>query len=155
MQEFLGRVLLPDGVWGSAGEDPRAECPQGERREYRFFERSALKPWNWHVSGSTYSHMPGDHPSAFNVFDHARTLNLFMLANPRALVLIGTGIFDSMTTVGGAELMVGTLTAPERVRHRRYEAGHMMYTDRNSAEQLAQDVKQLLHEASARNTEAN
>jgi carboxypeptidase C (cathepsin A) len=80
--------------------------------------------------------------SPFDEFDYAQVITRHLRENDAARIFIGTGIYDTLTTVGAAELLVASNDLPrERVSMHRYEGGHMMYSDQGSAGKLANDLR--------------
>ncbi|WP_157515253.1 S10 family peptidase [Luteimonas abyssi] len=74
--------------------------------------------------------------------NHALALATAMRRNPELRVLVATGRYDLVTTVGAADQTVALSgMPPERVTMRAYPSGHMPYVGVVSRAQLAADVR--------------
>jgi carboxypeptidase C (cathepsin A) len=70
--------------------------------------------------------------------------------NPALRVFIGSGLFDLATTFYAAEVNVRRARLPrERVVLQHYPAGHMMYVNAESSEQLARDLREFVRSCAA------
>lgn len=59
--------------------------------------------------------------------------------------MIGTGIYDTTTTVGPARYLVARSNFPtDRVVLRTYEGGHMAYTNETALQALTEDVRAFI-----------
>jgi carboxypeptidase C (cathepsin A) len=77
--------------------------------------------------------------------DHAEDLATAMRRSPSTRLFVGTGWFDLVTTVGGAEQMLAHAGLdPARVVVRTYASGHMPYIGADSRRQVAADVRAFL-----------
>lgn len=77
--------------------------------------------------------------------DHAEDLATAMRRNPSMRLFVGTGWFDLVTTVGGAEQMLAHAGLdPQRVVVKTYASGHMPYIGADSRRQVAADVRAFL-----------
>ena len=74
--------------------------------------------------------------------NYAESLATAMRRNPELRVLVGTGYFDLVTTLGAAEETVALSGMdPARVKMIAYTSGHMPYIGKQSRQQLASDVR--------------
>lgn len=72
----------------------------------------------------------------------ATDLAVAMRRNPQLRLLVGTGYYDLVTTLGAAEYTVRHAGIPlEAVTFREYESGHMPYLGDASRRKLAADVR--------------
>jgi len=101
--------------------------------EYRSFAPETLG-WGW----SPTSGIGGP----FNDFDYQANFGLALKANPKFRLMIGTGYYDTTTTIGPARYLKshGTLPA-ERVVLHDYEGGHMAYTNEDALKAFSNDVR--------------
>ena len=68
-----------------------------------------------------------------------------MRRNPQLRVLVGTGYFDLVTTLGAAEEAVALSGMDmDRVSQLTYTSGHMPYMGKRSRAKLASDVRAFL-----------
>ena len=68
-----------------------------------------------------------------------------MKAQPDFRLMIGTGIYDTTTTIGPARYLVARVGFPdERVAMRDYDGGHMAYTNEAALKALTDDVRAFL-----------
>ena len=108
-------------------------------RDYRRHDEGLAGKWDWSLEPLDAAGGP------FARFDHVGSLIKWMHRGSTSRLLIGTGLYDTLTTIGAADILLATANLPiERVLRRTYPGGHMMYTDRESARLLAQDVKSLV-----------
>ncbi|MFF3501115.1 S10 family peptidase [Streptomyces sp. NPDC003247] len=113
-------------------------------KAYRMMDAEAYRNWVWHDPASPHPLM-GSQPSPFAVFDYAACLSGYLKANPAAHLLIGTGHYDSLTTVGMVEHLVTQNDLPaERLHRKTYGSGHMMYTDPDACAQLNDDLREFI-----------
>lgn len=97
----------------------------------------AYNPIEFHQINSVF--WKGQPPLSQN---HAESLATAMRRNPQLRVLVGTGYFDLVTTLGAAEDAVALSGMdPERVTMISYTSGHMPYIGKQSRAQLAADVR--------------
>jgi len=74
--------------------------------------------------------------------NHAVSLATAMRRNPQLRVMVGTGYFDLVTTLGAAEQAVALSGMDaSRVTMIEYASGHMPYIGKQSRVQLADDVR--------------
>lgn len=65
-----------------------------------------------------------------------------MAARPDFRLLIGTGIYDTTTTLGPARYLVAQAAYPaERVTLREYDGGHMAYSNPEARRAMAADIR--------------
>jgi carboxypeptidase C (cathepsin A) len=70
-----------------------------------------------------------------------------MTRNPNLRLMVGSGYYDLVTSLGLAEYTVGHSGIPlGRTQFRTYESGHMPYLGAESRRQLATDVRRFLQE---------
>lgn len=83
------------------------------------------------------------HP--FSDYDYAGVLSRLMQSQACLRLAIGTGIYDTTTTVGPARYLVARSALPrERVNLYQYEGGHMAYTNAAALAAMARDVRAWL-----------
>jgi carboxypeptidase C (cathepsin A) len=81
----------------------------------------------------------------FADYDYPGVLTRTMQAQPCLRLAIGTGIYDTTTTVGPARYLVARSKLPrERVSLHQYEGGHMAYSNVEALEKMADDVRALV-----------
>jgi carboxypeptidase C (cathepsin A) len=89
------------------------------------------------------------HP--FTDYDFAGVLARTMQAQPCLRLAIGTGIYDTTTTVGPARYLVARSNLPrERVTMHQYEGGHMAYASAKALASFAADLRALLQSGDCR-----
>lgn len=157
---YDGRFTLP---LNPSGKDPVADDPamaqyvpafvstlneylnkdlhMGIGRSYNVIEFSEVNArWD-------YGFGPGIPSSNRN---YAGDLAIAMRRNPDLKVLVGTGYFDLVTTIGSADYTVAHNDIDlKRVSHRLYRSGHMPYIGVNSRRILAEDLRQFISDASS------
>jgi carboxypeptidase C (cathepsin A) len=101
--------------------------------EYRSFAPETLG-WGW----SPTSGIGGP----FNDFDYQANFGLALKAKPTFRLMIGTGYYDTTTTIGPARYLKarGALPADRVVLH-DYEGGHMAYTNEDALKAFSNDVR--------------
>lgn len=78
----------------------------------------------------------------FDDYDYQANFGLALKANPKFRLMIGTGLYDTTTTVGPARyLKAKGVLPPDRVLLREYEGGHMAYTNEDALKALSDDVR--------------
>lgn len=101
--------------------------------------------WNWEHRGNKSW---GTNTSITTATDMARTLT----RNPYTKVLILNGYFDLGTPFYAVEHTIDHMgLAPEireNIQMTYYEAGHMMYTDEASFDQMERDIKDFIRDSS-------
>lgn len=124
--------LLRD-VFAVASDDP-----------YRFTDHDAGREWCWEERGAE-SFATYGRPSPFHTYPYPARLSRWMKQNPRGRLFIGTGIYDSLTTVGAADHLLRHWDIPrERTQSHWYRAGHMMYSDPEVAARLNADLRAFI-----------
>jgi carboxypeptidase C (cathepsin A) len=124
--------LLRD-VFGIASEQP-----------YRIADAEAGRDWEWEEQGGA-GFLAYGRPSPFHTYPYPARLSRWMKQNADARLFIGTGVYDSLTTVGAADHLLRQFGLPhERTTSRWYRAGHMMYSDPDVAERLNADLRAFL-----------
>lgn len=122
----------------------------GTEEKYRLADHTAPQRWEWGEAGSAGFMLMGK-PSPFHVYPYPARLTLFLKQVPDARVFIGTGLYDSLTTVGAVEHLLRQCDLPgDRISTGRYPAGHMMYTDRKSRGMLLSDLRTFIRGAGNR-----
>jgi carboxypeptidase C (cathepsin A) len=90
-----------------------------------------------------YGAGPGSRPAR----NFADDLAAAMRRNPALRLLVGTGYYDLVTTMGAASYMLAhTDIPPDRVTKRNYESGHMPYLGGSSLQRLARDLRAFINE---------
>lgn len=159
-------LAAPDAAFGEQSIDPAA-THLGPRyvaalhlllrrvgitadRPYRMFDASAAGHWDWDESGSALF-MRQARPSPFHTYPYPARLSRWMKQAPEGRIFIGTGIYDSLTTIGAADHLIRQWDLPrDRVEHRWYDGGHMMYSNPAAAAQLTADLRTFLASGPAR-----
>ncbi|HEY0189392.1 MAG TPA: hypothetical protein VGC67_18055 [Cellulomonas sp.] len=114
-------------------------------RRYRPADEGAYGAWSWLPASAAHRLEASGTPSPFNVFDYAGVLEHLMAQRPDLRLFLGTGYFDSLTTVGAVEHLLAQTDLPaDRVRRREYPAGHMMYTDPGCRAALVADLREFV-----------
>jgi len=81
--------------------------------------------------------------------NYAEDLAVSMRRNPRMKVLVGTGYFDLVTTIGSADYTISHVAIDRRrVSHKLYRSGHMPYIGASNRRILAKDLRQFITDAS-------
>ncbi|MGH9171162.1 MAG: S10 family peptidase [Acidimicrobiales bacterium] len=133
--------LMPAFNAGMARHLREALGLDGTQEKYRLADQTASQRWEWGEAGSTGFMLMGK-PSPFQVYPYPARLTRFLKQVPDARVFIGTGLYDSLTTVGAVEHLLRQCDLPaERITTGRYPAGHMMYTDPESSQMLTSDLR--------------
>ena len=105
---------------------------------YEVFSLDAHKAWNWQRAGLVGTGDPGGFTTTGD--DLARA----MRRNPTMRVLVASGRYDLGTPYSATDWSLAQLDAPAevlaRIRHRYYDAGHMMYTRRADLAQMKTDL---------------
>lgn len=112
--------------------------------EYRAYDPKAGAAWEWLDSGARLFMTMGK-PSPFHTYPYPAHLTRWMKQIPQARLFIGTGMYDSLTTIGAADHLLRQWDLPaDRVEHHWYRGGHMMYSDKSSGEKLNGDLREFL-----------
>lgn len=127
MQEFLG-ITLP-------------------MEEYRSFALGTGNHWDYGgtstIDGSNLA--PDTIRTVFADFDYAGAITPAFEANGDFRLMIATGIYDLLTTVGPARLLASYPEYPDgRVDVHEYAGGHAFYANPDEFERLADDIRRFL-----------
>lgn len=113
-------------------------------RPYRMADPAAGRDWEWEEQGGA-GFLAYGRPSPFHTYPYAARLGRWMKQHTSARLLVGTGLYDSLTTVGAADHLLRHFGLPrERTSSRWYRAGHMMYSDPEVAARLNADLREFL-----------
>ncbi|MCG2842080.1 peptidase S10 [Sandaracinobacter sp. RS1-74] len=94
-----------------------------------------MRAWDWGGTGA----------GPFADWPYHRGLVEWMGKNPKARLVVGNGYFDTLTTLGGAELLVNQAGFDrDRVSLRYYDGGHMGYSVDAVAKQIGDDIRALV-----------
>lgn len=111
-----------------------AELGIADDTRYEVLNFDVNKGWNWNrgdAKGNGFASTSGD---------LARALR----RNPHLRVLVASGRYDLGTPYSASDWSLAQLDAPadvlQRVTHRYYDAGHMMYTRSTDLQQLKSDL---------------
>ncbi|MCC7284629.1 MAG: peptidase S10 [Burkholderiaceae bacterium] len=111
-----------------------AELGIADDTRYEVLNFDVNKGWNWNrgdAKGNGFASTSGD---------LARALR----RNPHLRVLVASGRYDLGTPYSASDWSLAQLDAPadvlQRVTHRYYDAGHMMYTRSTDLQQLKRDL---------------
>ena len=78
----------------------------------------------------------------FDDYNYDAGIARAMAANPRFRLLIGTGIYDTTTTLGPARYLVDQASYPaDRVALKQYDGGHMAYSNPEARAAMAADIR--------------
>ena len=98
--------------------------------EYYILGGGISSPWNWNVNNA-YA-------------DTSQALSSAMRKNPYMKVFVASGYYDMATPYFAAEYTVSAMNLDSQLRRNfsfaYYEAGHMMYIEKNSLKKLKDDV---------------
>ncbi len=127
LQEFLGITLPLDEYRGSAPDTGR----------------------NWDYDGWTTlggGKVPrGSKRSIFGDFDYPGEIKRAFDANESFRIMIATGIYDTLTTVGPARMLAATPGYPGgRIDMHDYVGGHAFYSNDAEFNRLADDVRKFV-----------
>ncbi len=104
--------------------------------DYAWYAANA-SDWRWLPTGG----MGGP----FDDYDYASSLELALAASETFGVLIGTGIYDTTTTLGPARYLADHLEGGQgRVFIAEYEGGHMAYTNPEALAAMTADLRAFL-----------
>lgn len=127
MRQFLG-VTLP-------------------KEEYRGFAPGTGNRWDYGgtstIDGSELA--PDTVRTVFADFDYPGAIGPAFEANGDFRIMIATGIYDLLTTVGPARLLASHPGYPgDRVVLREYAGGHAFYSNPEEFERLADDIRRFI-----------
>ena len=102
--------------------------------EYYILGGGITSPWNWNTN---------------NAFaDTSQSLSSAMRKNPYMKVFMASGYYDMATPYFAAEYTVSAMNLDPQLRRNfsfsYYEAGHMMYIEKNSLRKLKEDVSSFI-----------
>ena len=93
-----------------------------------------VAPWQYQPTGGA--------GGPFDDYDYDRGIARAMQAKADFRLLIGTGIYDTTTTLGAARYLLAQATYPiERVVMKEYEGGHMAYSNPDARTEMARDLR--------------
>ena len=93
-----------------------------------------LDGWDWNGGRSPF----GDWP-------YYQRITKLMSVNPQLRVVVGNGWYDTMTTMGAAQLLVSQSGwDPARTRLRFYDGGHTGYSVEATARQIGDDIREMV-----------
>ncbi|WP_190972070.1 hypothetical protein [Bifidobacterium vespertilionis] len=97
--------------------------------------------WDWSVGGPADGVVGGAKKSPFDEFDYAAPLEFCLNQIAGFRLMVANGCYDTITTVGASDALIASMNAPDGsiVQH-IYPAGHMTYSDRESAIALNHDL---------------
>jgi hypothetical protein len=99
--------------------------------EYRIVNRAIGGSWDY-----------GGAPSPFADYDFAGAFARVMKTQPNLRLMIGTGLYDTTTTIGAARYLLARNSYPvERVTSRNYEGGHMFYSNEAALKAFSGDLR--------------
>lgn len=105
--------------------------------EYYILGGGITSPWNWNTSNG-YA-------------DTSQALSSAMRKNPYMKVFVACGYYDMATPYFAAEYSVSAMNLEPQLRQNftfgYYEAGHMMYIEKNSLKKLKDDVSGFMQGA--------
>ena len=100
------------------------------------YRGSAPRPGPWAYAPSSGAGGP------FDDYHYDRGIEQAMAASPRFRLMIGTGVYDTTTTLGPARYLAAQAAYPrERIVLREYEGGHMAYSNPDARTAMAQDLR--------------
>lgn len=105
--------------------------------EYYILGGGISTPWNWNTNNA-YA-------------DTSQALSSAMRKNPYMKVFVASGYYDMATPYFAAGYTVSAMSLDPQLRQNfsfgYYEAGHMMYIEKNSLKKLKDDVSAFMHSA--------
>lgn len=105
--------------------------------EYYILGGGITSPWNWNTNNA-YA-------------DTSQALSSAMRKNPYMKVFVASGYYDMATPYFAAEYTVSAMSLDPQLRQNfsfgYYEAGHMMYIEKNSLKKLKDDVTTFMQSA--------
>lgn len=117
--------------------------PANELR-YRISDRTAEERWTWDDAAATLFWQIG-RPGPAWVYPYPAQITKYLRQTPQGRLFIGTGLYDSLTTVGMVEHLLNHYPIPrDRVVSHWYRSGHMMYSDSGTATQLVSDLVRFI-----------
>ena len=130
-------ALVPEALEGHMTGTLGVEWPFSE---YRF--RAPL-PGDW-----TYDRTGGMSGGPFADYRYEEGLERAFAANPDFRVFVGTGMYDTTTTIGPARLLAyrADYAGEDGFTLREYEGGHMAYTNEDVLRRLSGDLRAFIAE---------
>lgn len=128
--------LVGDAVLAFFQDYMRAELKVPQPEIYlKAVPEGEMKGWDW-----------GPAPmGAFSDFPYYQGIGALMKKDPDFRLTIGNGYYDTMTTLGGAELLATQSGYdPARVDLRFYDGGHMGYSVDATARAVGEDIRKLV-----------
>ena len=108
--------------------------------EYYILGGGISSPWNWNTNNA-YA-------------DTSQALSAAMRKNPYMKVFVASGYYDMATPYFATEYTVSAMNLDPQLRRNfsfaYYEAGHMMYIEKNSLRKLKEDVAGFIANSQAR-----
>ena len=108
--------------------------------EYYILGGGITTPWNWNTNNA-YA-------------DTSMPLKTAMAKNPFMKVFVASGYYDMATPYYAAEYTISAMNLDPQLRRNisvsYYEAGHMMYIEKNSLRKLKEDVTAFIKNATSR-----
>lgn len=105
--------------------------------EYFILGGGITSPWNWNTNNS-YA-------------DTSQALSRAMRKNPYMKVFVASGYYDMATPYFATEYTVSAMNLDPQLKQNfsfaYYEAGHMMYIEKNSLKKLKEDVSSFMQAA--------
>ncbi|HVF30532.1 MAG TPA: hypothetical protein VNA22_06155 [Pyrinomonadaceae bacterium] len=105
--------------------------------EYYILGGGITSPWNWNTNNA-YA-------------DTSQALSSAMRKNPYMKVFVASGYYDMATPYFAAEYTVSAMNLEPQLRRNfsfgYYEAGHMMYIEKNSLKKLKDDMSAFMNTA--------
>ena len=105
--------------------------------EYYILGGGITSPWNWNTNNA-YA-------------DTSQALSSAMRKNPYMKVFVASGYYDMATPYFAAEYTVSAMNLDPQLRRNfsfgYYEAGHMMYIEKNSLKKLKDDMSRFMKTA--------
>lgn len=105
--------------------------------EYFILGGGITSPWNWNTNNS-YA-------------DTSQALSRAMRKNPYMKVFVASGYYDMATPYFATEYTVSAMNLDPQLKQNfsfaYYEAGHMMYIEKNSLKKLKEDVSSFMQSA--------
>ncbi|MEO5859283.1 MAG: peptidase S10 [Pyrinomonadaceae bacterium] len=108
--------------------------------EYYILGGGISSPWNWNTNNQ-YA-------------DTSQALSAAMRKNPYMKVFVASGYYDMATPYFAAEYTIAALNLDPQLRRNfsfaYYEAGHMMYIEKNSLRKLKEDISAFMQTSAKR-----
>lgn len=103
------------------------------------YRASAPRPGAWAYQPTSGAGGP------FDDYDYDQGIAKAMAANPRFRLMLGTGVFDTTTTLGTARYLAAQATYPrDRIVLKEYEGGHMAYSNPDARTAMARDLRAFI-----------